>query len=286
MKILLIKFRNIGDVLLITPLLSNLKSHYSDALIDVAVNRTTESMISQNPQVNKIIIYDRESSNKFSLFGKIWNEIKFYFSFRKEGYDIVINLTEGDRGAIVSWFSKAPIRIGYPNKNSLLTNIYTHILPKQELRHVIETNLDPLRVLNIPIKNKKVEIFWDKEVESFVEKELTDINEFIHIHPVSRWLFKCIADNTMAQIIDFCEIELGSRVILTASSENFELEKINSILNHCKSKPVNLAGKFSLNQIAALNKKIHVDEGAMACSPVSRSIFCSSSRSGPALVQC
>ena len=40
-------------------------------------------------------------------------EIKFYFSFRKESYDLVINLTEGDRGAIVSWFSKAPIRIGY-----------------------------------------------------------------------------------------------------------------------------------------------------------------------------
>ena len=88
-----------------------------------------------------------------------------------------------------------------------------------------------------------------------MEKELTEINEFIHIHPVSRWIFKCIADNTMAQIIDYCEIELGSKVLLTASPEKFELDKITSILNNCKSKPVNLAGKFSLNQIAALNKK-------------------------------
>jgi len=256
--------------LLITPLLSNLKYYYNDALIDVAVNHSTEPMINLNPDVNKVIIYERELANKSSLFIKICKEIKFYFSFRRESYDIVINLTEGDRGAIVSWFTKAPIRIGYLSKNILFRNIYTHILPKQELRHVVEANIDPLRVLNIPIKNKKVEIFWDKDDENFVEKELTEINEFIHIHPVSRWLFKCIADNTMAQIIDFCELELGSKVILTASSDKFELDKISSILNYCKSKPVNFAGKFSLNQIAALNKKsklfIGVDTAIMHIS--------------------
>jgi len=49
MKILLLKFRNIGDVLLITPLVSNLKAYYKDAQIDVAVNHHTEPMINLNP---------------------------------------------------------------------------------------------------------------------------------------------------------------------------------------------------------------------------------------------
>ena len=77
------------------------------------------------------------------------------FGFRKENYDIVINLTEGDRGTIISWFTKAPVRIGYLNKNRFFKDIYTHNLPKQELRHTVETNIDPLRQLNIPIKHKK-----------------------------------------------------------------------------------------------------------------------------------
>ena len=38
MKILLLKFRNIGDVLLTTPLIHNLKMHYPDAQIDYSVN--------------------------------------------------------------------------------------------------------------------------------------------------------------------------------------------------------------------------------------------------------
>ena len=270
MKILLLKFRNIGDVLLITPLVSNLKAYYKDAQIDVAVNHHTDPMINLNPNINKVITYERELVKTSSLFIKILKEIKFFFSFRKENYDMVINLTKGDRGTIISWLSKAPVRIGYLNKKRFFKNIYTHNLPKQKLRHTLETNIDPLRQLNIPIKHKKVEVFWSKDDERLVQKELANINEFIHIHPVSRWLFKCIADNTMAQIIDFCEFELGSKVLITASAEKFELDKVDKILNYCKSNPVNLAGKFSLNQIAVLNKKsklfIGVDTAVMHIS--------------------
>ena len=155
-------------------------------------------------------------------------------------------------------------------KTVFFKNIYTHNLPKQELRHTIETNIDPLRQLNIPIKHKKVEVFWSQDDERLVQKELTNINEFVHIHPVSRWLFKCIADSIMSQIIDYCELELGLKVVITASPEKFELEKVSNILNYCKSEPVNLSGKLSLKQTAALNKKaklfIGVDTAIMHIS--------------------
>ena len=141
MKILLLKFRNIGDVLLTTPLISNLKDFYPGAQIDIAVNRGTESMLTLNPNINKVIIYDRKFVKNLSFFKRFLEEIKFSFSFRKENYDIVINLTEGDRGSQIAWFSKAPVRIGHINKNRILKNIYTHELPKQKLRHTIETNL-------------------------------------------------------------------------------------------------------------------------------------------------
>jgi len=270
MKILLLKFRNIGDVLLITPLISNLKDHYPDAQIDIAVNKGTESMLTINPNINKVIIYDREFVKALSLFKRLFKEIKFSFGFRKENYDIVINLTEGDRGSQITWLSKAPVRVGHINKNWILKNVYTHELPEQKLRHTIETNLDPLRNLNIPIKDKKVEVFWSKDDENIIDKELSKINQFIHIHPVSRWLFKCIADNTMAQIIDYCELELGLKVVITASTEKFELDKVDKILNYCKSEPVNLSGKLSLKQTAALNSKsklfIGVDTAIMHIS--------------------
>ncbi|MDA7441019.1 putative lipopolysaccharide heptosyltransferase III [Candidatus Pseudothioglobus singularis] len=269
MKILLLKFRNIGDVLLITPLISNLKSYYPESKIDIAVNVGTEAMLTFNPNINKVITYERDFVKGLSFFIRLYEEIKFTCQFRKENYDIVINLTEGDRGSQITWLSGALVRIGYKN-NWFFKDIYTHLLLEQGFEHTVETNLNPLKKLDIPIKDKKVEIFWSKDDETHVQKELNNINDFIHIHPVSRWLFKCIADNTMAQIIDFCELKLGSKVILTASSEKFELDKVDKILNYCKSKPINLAGKFSLNQIAALNNKsklfIGVDTSIMHIS--------------------
>ena len=81
-KILIMKFRNIGDVLLITPLISNLKRNLPDALIDVALNKGTQEMITLNPHVNEVIIYDREKIKAQKGIKRIWSEIKFGFGIR------------------------------------------------------------------------------------------------------------------------------------------------------------------------------------------------------------
>jgi heptosyltransferase III len=270
MKILLLKFRNIGDVLLSTPLINNLRHHYPNSKIDFCVNKDTQAMLTLNTNLNKIITYDRSSTKSLTIIKRLWRELRFIQSFKKENYDIVINLTNGDRGNLIAWVSNAPVRIGYSDKNWFFRKSLTHELPKQELRHTVDTSLDPLRALNIPISNKLVEIFWSSDDEKFISKELENIGNFIHIHPVSRWLFKCISDNIMAQIIDYCELKLGFKVVITASEDNFELEKVNKILSLARSKPINLSGRLSLKQTAALNKRaalfIGVDTSIMHIS--------------------
>jgi len=275
-KILILKFRNIGDVLLVSPLLKNLKNHYQKSSIDIAINKGTESMMDANPYIENVFTYDRESIQSLTLVKKIWEEFKFLWSFRKRRYDIVINLTEGDRGAQIALFSKAKIRVGYPNKNKIFKNAFTHHLPRLGLKHTIESNLDALRILKIPIKNKESKIFYLEEDKNFVEEKLSTINyqlstgSFIHIHPVSRWLFKCLSDQTMAKIVDYCELELNTKVVLTAAPIDKETKKINNILSHCKSSPINLSGELSLRETAALNKKakmfIGVDTAIMHIS--------------------
>lgn len=255
MKILIIKYRNIGDVLLVTPLISNLKYFYPDAQIDFALNRGTEDMVRMNPNISKVIVYDRSEIQSLNIFSRLWRELGFFSSFRKKNYQIVINLTEGDRGGFISLLSGASLRIGHKSKNILLKNVYTHILPKQNFRHTIETNLDPLQILNIDVKSKKVDIFWSDKDDEMINNELLGIDNFIHIHPVSRWLFKCINDESMAKVIDYCENKLGLKVILTSDSNKYEINKINSILKYCSSEPLNLSGKLSLRQTSALNKR-------------------------------
>ena len=264
MKILVIKFRNIGDVLLTTPLIKNLKLHYPDAKIDVALNKGTEEMVTKNPNINEIFVYDRSYYKSLPKVKKIIEEFKFLRSFKD--YDMVINTTEGDRGAFIAKFSKAKTKIGYPvKKNWFLKSVFDISLPKPTLiRHIIDNNLDALRVQNLEVLEKKVEIFWDKEDKKKVDS--LNLGEFVHIHPVSRWLFKCIKDEIMAEIIDFIESK-GKKVVITASPDEKEIKKVESILSFTKSNPINLSGKLSLKEVAYLSSKaklfIGVDTAVM-----------------------
>ena len=251
MKILIMKFRNIGDVLLTTPLIKNLKLNFPDAQIDVLINKGTESVLKYNPAINKIYTYDRNKYKNFYLLKRLIKEYKFLNNFK--GYDIVINTTEGDRGALIAKFSNAKIKIGYPvKKNIFLKKVFNKILKINWNNHIVENNLDAVRVLKKRIYEKKVEVFWDKSDEEKVNSLIPE--KFVHIHPVSRWLFKCVKDEIMAKIIDFIKNK-GYEVVITASPDEKELKKVNSILSHCKTKPLNLSGKLSLNQVACLSSK-------------------------------
>jgi len=252
MNILVIKFRNIGDVLLTTPLIENLKLNYPQANIDVVVNKGTEFMLLGNPNINKIFTYDRAYYKTLPKLKRIIKEFEFLSSFKD--YDIVINTTEGDRGAFIAKFSNAKLKIGYPvKKNIILKNVFNKPMPKPILlRHIIENNLDAIRVLNKQIFEKKVKIYWSFEDEKIVDDLLP--LKFVHIHPVSRWLFKCIKDEIMSEIIDFIENK-GYKVVISASKDKKELQKVENILSYCKSSPINLSGKLSLNQVAYLSSK-------------------------------
>ena len=64
---------------------------------------------------------------------------------QKNHYDLVINLTEGDRGAIAARMSRAPIRVGVDGRR-----IYTHVVKNcPSLRHTVERQLDAVRRIGI-----------------------------------------------------------------------------------------------------------------------------------------
>lgn len=275
MKILVIKFMHIGDVLLITPLLRNLKHHFPNARIDVALNKGTEEMVTENPSVGKIHIYDRPRIKKLSLIQRLKEEYKFARTIRDEKYDIVINLTQGDRGITLAALSGSKQIYSYPsNKHSYLNRFIVKQIPKPPQKHWVDKNLSVLHILEgKPIK-KNVEIFWSKETEQKISNLLQSYNidsgNFIHLHPVSRWFFKCIDDQITAKIIDHCQQILELPIIITAAPDDNEQKKIKTILSQCKTHPIDLSGKLSLKETAALNKKsrlyIGVDTAIMHIS--------------------
>jgi len=255
MKILIIKIRSLGDTLLISPLIKNLYNFYDNPNIDILANKNSADILRFNPFVKNLILYDKSNLNVLPFFKKLANFISLVLSIKKQKYDIVIDLDEADRGAIISYLSSAKVRIGSSNlKNKFLIKSYTSLFRPESTLHVVRINLLPLKNLGIKTKNISVKVYLGKENTDFLSTELCQ-KGFIHIHPFSQGEYKDIEPTIIARIIDFCQNTINTEVVLTSSSSERELDLAHKIVSKCKSKPTTFLGNLTIHQINFLNKK-------------------------------
>lgn len=254
-KILVIKLRHHGDVLLTTPVFAFLRSQLPEASIDALIYQETAPMLDGHPAIRRLHFYDKGWKKLF--FFKRWKEeLGLLKTIRKEKYDLVINLTEGDRGAIVSWVSQASIRVGLdPEKKGFLgkSRVFTHLVKNCKTpRHSVEKNLDALRRIGLFPTPEQRELYFHipGDIKDRIAKLLPQ--KYFVIHPVSRWKFKCWPVSHVAELIQRLHKE-GSNVVLTASPDPDEMKMISEIIALCPGIPLtSLAGQIDLKELGAV----------------------------------
>ncbi|MFQ5480320.1 MAG: putative lipopolysaccharide heptosyltransferase III [Thermodesulfobacteriota bacterium] len=263
-KILVIKLRNIGDVLLTVPAIRALKGTFPGARITVLVNSGTEDMLTENPLVEKVIIFKRKEK-KLGISKKLRGGLGFMKSLRGEKFDMTVDLTGGDRAAFTGFATGARYRLGpepagkgFKGKKYL----YTHKSPQpRAMTHTVLRNLSVLRPFGIDTDNLTVDFFTTEENEAaaseILKKESLGINgkkNFVHVHPVSRWLFKCPDSLLMASILDHLAGS-GLQVVLTSGPEAREVALLKEITSLMKKPALDLSGSLSLKGLGALSRQ-------------------------------
>jgi heptosyltransferase-3 len=260
-RILVAKLRHHGDVLLTSPLFSLLKKHYPQAQIDAYIYKETLPMLEGHPAIDRFILYDK-AWKKLLPLRRGFEEIKILRQIRRAGYDIVLNLTEGDRGALAAKVSKAPVRLGFDPENSGMKGkkkCYTGIVRIcHRPRHTVERHLDVLRKLGIYPDESERDLVFDvpQTAQAAVKLKLLQNNlspkRYVLVHPVSRWLFKCLP---VARIIELIQAlkERGEEVVLSASPDPIEMQMCQEIIAGLpEGSALNLAGQTSLKELGAL----------------------------------
>ena len=259
MKILVTKFRNLGDVLLSTPLFASLKANYPDSELHVSVNDFCTQVVADNPHVDKVIPYSRGKKKDQSLWQRIRMEIDFYRQFIGQ-YDLVINLTEGDRGCIISAISGASRRMGYIKKPTLLNRLahFDTTFDSQERIPIVQKDLQFAEAIDSQKVIKKVTLGWRKDHEEMIDELLSRLGlseGFVVVHPVSRWMYKCWDSAKVAQCIDHIQKKWQKPVLLTTSSDPEEVRIAVEIASHCQQKPLQLPQPVNLQAYAYLASK-------------------------------
>jgi heptosyltransferase-3 len=260
-RALVIKMRHHGDVLLTAPLFSCLKQAIPKAHIDAFIYKDTLPMLEGHPSIGDFHLYDRDWK-KLSVFNKLGKEIDLLKTIRSKRYDLVINLTEGDRGAIAALISGSPIRVGFDPKGAGLfgkKKIYTHLVKNcPQPRHTVERQLDVLRRIGIFSEPHERELFLhvpDQAKNNMIDrlqKEEMRPKEYLLIHPVSRWRFKCLSVKQIAQLMTTLH-QQGEHLVISAGPDAQEIAMVKEILSLIPDIPVlNCAGQLTLKELAAL----------------------------------
>ena len=179
-KILVIKPAAIGDVLLSTPVVENLRIEFPDAEIIFLTQKYCKEALTGNPYINRILTYDLSLDSGWCLIRNI----------RKQKYDLVIDLFGNPRTALITMFSGAKYKTGYKfNWRAVAYNI--KVKPRGGEVHNIEFNLDSLRALGLSAEKTKPYFYINKIhtefASDFFKAAGLDGTEVIGINPCGTW---------------------------------------------------------------------------------------------------
>ena len=259
-RLAVIKMRNIGDVLIITPLLRALREEFPLAEITVVVNSGTEAMLAHNPHIKDVMVYQRGGGGR-GLFRRLAYELKFAWKLRKRKFDMTIGMTDGDRSAWYSLFAGAPHRFGQANyawKSKLDPRIYAYNHPARAEgnMHEVLKHFSLLERAGLKLNEPgTLCLVVPEESRAWARADLAGLRpaKIVHVHPVSRWLWKCWSSAKMAEVIDWLQAERGARVVMTSGPAEKERHLAQEIAGLCRTQPLLHNGDLSLSQIAALS---------------------------------
>lgn len=259
-RALVIKLRHHGDVLLSAPVFSVLKAHAPHIEIDALVYADTAAMLTLHPAIETVHTIDR-NWKKLGPLAQARAEWSLLQTLRGRHYDLVVHLTEHPRGAWIArlvgarWAVAPEVR----GRGRFWRSAFTHFTgaPRNALRHTVERNLDALRRIGLypAAAEREVTLIAGEAAEARVRALLAaqgvaDGN-FVHVHPASRWHFKCWTVDKMAAVIDRLHAA-GHRVVLSAAPDAAEQAMIDSIQSRLAQPATSLAGQLSLKELSAL----------------------------------
>lgn len=264
-RVLVTKLRHHGDVLLASPVLSALKAAAPQVQIDALVYADTADMLSGHPALDQLHVIDR-AWKRLGLLGQATAEWALLKTLQSRQYDLIVHLTEHPRGAWLSRLLKPRYAVA-PRVNGrgrFWEGSFTHFVSPimgSGRRHVVEQNLDALRRLGIqPAPDQRALTFVPgTDADAHVAVRLQSLGlepgKFVHLHPPSRWHFKCWTAEGWAEIIARIRAT-GWPVLLTAAPGEKEgrlIERIQQALARRNEPPaLSLAGALSLKELGAL----------------------------------
>ncbi len=235
MKILIVRFSSIGDIVLTTPVVRCIHEQIPNAEIHFITKSSFRSILEHNPRISKLICIEKSIDEVID-------------ALKLENYDVVIDLHKNIR--TLSLKRKLGVKsYSFPKLNFqkwLLVNFKADKMPKV---HVVDRYFEAVKELGVVSDNKNCEYYLgDENHINTLESIGLEPKSFVAIAIGAQFATKILPTEKLTEIIG----QITAPVILLGGPTDVERsDALMKNLSH-KSNLVNGVNRFSLNQSASI----------------------------------
>ena len=253
-RILIVRTDRIGDMVLSTPVIENLRKAFPRSYIAFMCRPYTKDILEGNPYLDEVIVYDKYAKHKSLLAS-----LKFSYYLRKKRFDWAIVLHPTNRAHLVTFLANIGFRVGWDRKLSfLLTRRLPH-KKHQGLKHELEYSLDMLESIGVEVKARQPFIPRNEAIDSAVDSLLKDNmidyrrDRIVGLGIGASCPSKIWKPEYFAEVGRRLKAE-GAKIIVLAQEHEKDLTR--QFKEHFKDDFCDLTGKLDLARISSLFRKI------------------------------
>ncbi|MGE5107805.1 MAG: glycosyltransferase family 9 protein [Sphingobacteriales bacterium] len=240
MKILIIRFSSIGDIVLTTPVIRCLKKQVPDAEIHFAVKKSFLTVVQSNPYIDKIHVLENDLHTLIT-------------ELKKEHFDYIVDLHKNARTLRIKYALSDAADFSFNKINIekwLLTALKINILPK---KHIVDREFDAVKHFEVVNDGMGLDYFIP---ENDTIKE-TDIPTS-HMHGYIGVVIGAAHATKKLPVEKLKELctKIEHPIILLGGKEDYEDGQ--AIASVDPVKVYNACGKFNLNESADLVRKAKI----------------------------
>lgn len=254
-NILIVKLSAIGDVIHALPVAAALKKRFPHARITWVVEKQAYDILTNNPYIDEIIIFDKANFKTVCGFSK--HMPGFINKLCEHHFDLALDLQGLFKSAAIAFFSGASKRMVYCNARELSHMVSEQICGPNQTGHVVERYLDVARALGCGIDKPEFVIRTtaaEAELAAARAKQagLDLAQSYVALLPGTNWPNKCWPVPHFAQLVDKLYENGMIPVILGSPADQVWARDITATAN---IPPIDLTGKTSLKELAYILRK-------------------------------
>jgi len=252
-RILVVRLDRIGDVLLSTPVIKNLRDAYPKSYIAFMVRPYAREITQGNPYLDDVIVYDKE--NEESGLAANFEFIKY---LRRKKFDTAVILHPTTRTNLLIFLTGIRERIGYDRKWGFLL---THRIPhtKQEgLKHEIDYTLDVLKHMGLTPQSRQMHMPINSVSEMKVGKALEaagicDDDLLIAINPSASCPSKRWPAVKFAKVADTLKNKYNAKIVIIGAKGDLAFG--DAVHRSMGGESLDLSGKTTVSELASVLKR-------------------------------